>query len=59
VARRVAAQERGEGHQVLGLAEAAASDLLLYLFRRRSAGALQVTGDVTVTERFALRTGSD
>jgi uncharacterized protein (TIGR03083 family) len=38
---------------------ASASDLLLYLYRRRSAGDLQVTGDMKVAERFALRTGTD
>ncbi|WP_433275215.1 maleylpyruvate isomerase family mycothiol-dependent enzyme [Pseudonocardia xinjiangensis] len=38
---------------------ATASDLLLYLYRRRPAGALDVTGDLAVAERFALRTGTD
>ncbi|WP_433288623.1 maleylpyruvate isomerase family mycothiol-dependent enzyme [Pseudonocardia sp. CA-142604] len=41
------------------LIQASASDLLLYLYRRRPAGELPVTGDVAVAERFALRTGTD
>jgi hypothetical protein len=38
---------------------AAASDLLLYLYRRRPAAALEVAGDVGVAERFARRNSTD
>jgi uncharacterized protein (TIGR03083 family) len=46
-------------HQPDALIQASASDLVLYLYRRRTAGDLPVTGDVAVAERFALRTGTD
>jgi hypothetical protein len=46
-------------HRPDALIQASASDLLLYLYRRRPAGDLPVTGDFAVAERFALRTGTD
>jgi uncharacterized protein (TIGR03083 family) len=36
-----------------------AADLLLYLYKRRRAGELDVTGDRDVAERFAQRTSTD
>lgn len=47
--------ERGADEYTAVLLSATASDLLLYLYRRRGAADLSVTGDVAVAERFALR----
>ena len=38
---------------------ATASDLLLFLYRRRPAAALPITGEAAVAERFALRGATD
>jgi uncharacterized protein (TIGR03083 family) len=56
---RLAAGAHPAAQEADAVLRASASDLLLYLYRRRSAGALEVTGDVPVAERFALRTGTD
>jgi uncharacterized protein (TIGR03083 family) len=48
-----------DGGEADAVIRAPASDLLLYLYRRRPAGALVVAGDLGVAERFALRTGTD
>lgn len=49
----------GEPGHASAVLRASAADLLLYLYRRRAASELDVTGEVGVAERFALRNPTD
>jgi uncharacterized protein (TIGR03083 family) len=51
--------ERTVAGDAASVVRGSASDLLLYLYRRRPAAALEVAGDVGVAERFALRNATD
>jgi uncharacterized protein (TIGR03083 family) len=51
--------ERTAAGDAAAVVSGSASDLLLYLYRRRPTTALEVAGDVDVAERFAQRNSTD
>jgi uncharacterized protein (TIGR03083 family) len=51
--------ERTAAGDAASIVRGSASDLLLYLYRRRPAAALEVTGDIDVAGRFAVRNSTD
>lgn len=51
--------ERTAAGDAAAVVRGSASDLLLYLYRRRPATALETTGDIGVAERFARRNSTD